>query len=121
RVVGLAGRTAALVAAITGDDRLAARAAELRPHVRMVGGVIGRGYGHVTEGGLAAASAFRAAGGPPLDPTYSAKAADGMPRRLLARGTDGPTLFWAPKSSRPLPEGERGEAPPPLARWLARQ
>lgn len=121
RVVGLAVRTAALVAELAGDARLAASRGELAGRLRVVGGFIGRGYGYPTEAGRAAAEIFRAAGGPPLDSCYSAKVGAGL---LAPRGglTDGPTLFWATKSSRPLP-AEEAPAPPParFEKWLARQ
>ena len=110
RIVSLAGRTAALVARLAGVPRLAAGGAELAARLTVLGGFIGRGYGHVTESGLRAAAAFAEAGGPPLDTCYSAKAA----AALLAEEREGPTLFWATKSSRPLPP-----APAPLPADLA--
>src|SRR5262249_29878892 len=119
RIGRLAARTTALVAALAGDDRLAVPRRELAARLRVVGGFIGRGYGFVTDDGLAAAAAFRSAGGPPLGTCYSAKAAAG----LLATPLDGPVLFWATKSSRPLPEGAleeraRSWAPRRMARFL---
>jgi D-cysteine desulfhydrase len=118
RVAGLAARTTALVAALTGDARLAVARRELAAKLRVIGGFIGRGYGHVTAAGLAAAETFRGAGGPPLDTCYSAKAGAG----LLAAALEGPVLFWATKSSRPLPEAtaDLAAVPAPLRRWLRR-
>jgi D-cysteine desulfhydrase len=116
RVVGLAARTAALVAELAGDDHLAIPRRELAARLRVVGGFLGRGYGYVTPAGVAAAEAFRAAGGPPLDTCYSAKVA----AALLGLELDGPVLFWATKSSRPLPPSTAAPAPRPMARWLAR-
>jgi len=119
RISSLAARAAALMAEITGDRRLAFSRRELAPRLEVVGGHIGRGYGHVTPGGLAAIEAFRLAGGPPLDTVYSGKVAAG----LLAMRLEGPTLFWATKSSRPLPDTSAellADAPAPLRRWLER-
>jgi D-cysteine desulfhydrase len=119
RIVGLAARASALVARLAGDARLELRRGELAPRLTVVGGHIGRGYGYVTAGGLAAIERFRAAGGPPLDTCYSAKAGAG----LLALSLDGPTLFWATKSSRPLPPAAPEDleaAPRRFAHWLAR-
>jgi 1-aminocyclopropane-1-carboxylate deaminase/D-cysteine desulfhydrase-like pyridoxal-dependent ACC family enzyme len=117
RVVSLAARAAAFVAELTGDPRLAIPRAELAARLRVIGGHIGRGYGHVTPDGLAAIERFRRHGGPPLDTVYSGKAAAG----LLARPDRGPVLFWATKSSRPLPPVDPGAiaaAPPRMRRWL---
>src|SRR5262249_61330016 len=46
RVVGLAVRTAALVAAFSGDGRLAVPRRELAARLRVVGGFLGRGFGY---------------------------------------------------------------------------
>ncbi len=117
RIVSLAVRTiellAKLIPQMPGDisrGRLASR-------LRVIGGHIGRGYGHVTRSGVAALNAFRDAGGPPLDTCYSAKAASG----LVATRSDGPTLFWATKSSAPLPARDlSNDAPRPMLDWLDR-
>jgi D-cysteine desulfhydrase len=120
RISRLAARVSALVAELTGDGRLSAPRAALAPRLSVIGGHIGRGYGFVTPGGRAAIARFAAAGGPPLDTCYSGKAAAG----LLTLPLDGPTLFWATKSSRPLPPVAPGAPAPPLpramVRWLAR-
>jgi hypothetical protein len=69
------------------------------------------------RGGLAAIEAFRRMAGPPLDTVYSGKVAAG----LMSMRPDGPPLFWATKSSRPLPETSEEavlQAPAPFRRWL---
>lgn len=123
RISLLAARATALLADLAGDARLAFGRGELAARLSVVGGHIGRGYGHVTPGGLRAIETFRCGGGPPLDTCYSAKVADGLLALGLAGKLDGPTLFWSTKSSRPLPEpvaDALAEAPPRFRRWLAK-
>ncbi len=120
RIVSLAARTTASIAELAGEERLAIRRRELAARLRVIGGQIGRGYGRVTRAGAAAIERFREHGGPPLDTCYSAKAAAG----LFAHPQPGVTLFWATKSSAPLPardDAAIAEAPPPMRRWLARR
>jgi 1-aminocyclopropane-1-carboxylate deaminase/D-cysteine desulfhydrase-like pyridoxal-dependent ACC family enzyme len=118
RVVSLAGRAARLLADLAGDGRLALEKRDLTPRLTVLGGFLGRGYGYVTESGQAAIETFRAGGGPPLDTCYSGKAAAG----LLARRGEGPVVFWATKSSRPLPPDDAAApVPKAWARWLARE
>jgi 1-aminocyclopropane-1-carboxylate deaminase/D-cysteine desulfhydrase-like pyridoxal-dependent ACC family enzyme len=74
-------------------------------------GAYGGAYGRETESGRAAASALRAAGGPRLDVTYSAKAfgsALGRARRV----PDGGVLFWLTFDGRWLADddGPNGES-----------
>jgi D-cysteine desulfhydrase len=108
RIVSLAERTAALMGqhgALETSSRGQARApsrAELAAHLHVDGGYLGLGYGRVTSGGLDAIARFTLAGGPPLDTGYSGKS--GAAFLDLARaGAAGPLLFWATKSSAPLP------------------
>jgi D-cysteine desulfhydrase len=118
RIVSLAARTSKLLAELAGTPE--ASRGELGAGLDVIGGFIGRGYGHTTEAGLRAAEAFAAAGGPPLDTVYSAKSAAGMLARFDGPG---PVLFWATKSSRPLPPrapDALAGAPPAIARWLKR-
>src|SRR5262249_31199564 len=118
RIVSLAARTSRLLAQWAGTPE-AARA-DLAAGLRVIGGFIGRGYGYTTESGLRAAETFAAAGGPPLDTVYSAKSAAGMIAH--AAGPE-PILYWATKSSRPLPPADSealAAAPPAIARWLNR-
>jgi 1-aminocyclopropane-1-carboxylate deaminase/D-cysteine desulfhydrase-like pyridoxal-dependent ACC family enzyme len=74
-------------------------------------GAYGGAYGRETEDGRSAASALRAAGGPRLDGTYSAKAfgsALGRARRV----PDGGVLFWLTFDGRWLADddGPNGES-----------
>ncbi len=88
------------------------------------GRFLGDGYGHATAAGSRARAAMAALGAPPLDDIYSAKAAaclfaDGRP----GDRDDGPTLFWATKSSAPLARAttpQLDRAAPALRRWLGR-
>ncbi len=79
----------------------------------------GLGYGHPTAQALEAAATLAAAGAPPLDHVYASKAG----AALLARRDPGVTVFWATKSSAPLPTpsaADLARLPPALARWLSR-
>lgn len=81
---------------------------------------LGGGYGRATAPGHRAMHVFEHAGGPPLDVVYSAKSGAAL-LDLLSRGTRGPLLFWATKSSAPLPRSgsdEIARAPRALRRWL---
>jgi D-cysteine desulfhydrase len=80
---------------------------------------IGTGYGHETEAGRDAATAFAEAG-LPLDPTYTAKAAAAL---LGDDDADGLPLFWHTLSAH-VPQQLDAEAaaatlPPPFAAYLA--
>jgi D-cysteine desulfhydrase len=119
RIVGLAVRAAALLARLVGDERLALGQAELAPGLRVLGGYLGRGYGYPTERGSDAIARFRELGGPPLDTCYSGKAG----ACALVASAEGPTLFWATKSSRPLVAADADQiaaAPPRFRRWLGK-
>jgi D-cysteine desulfhydrase len=102
RIVGLALRTARLLARLTGDDRLELGAGELGARFSVDPGFLGAGYGLTTREGEEATRVF-AGVGLPLDSTYSAKSAAGT-LAALRRGARGPLLYWATKSSAPLPE-----------------
>lgn len=118
RIVGLAVRASALLAELTGDPSLRLDASTLGARFEVDGRYLGRGYGFETAHGERATAAFAAAGGPPLDSTYSAKSAS----RLLGTARDtGPTLYWATKSSAPLPPSSLpAAAPRAVRRWLER-
>ena len=118
RIAWLAYRTLARFDALRGHDTGASYRA-LRASLEVTGDFIGKGYGHATARGLRAAARFAAAGGPPLDLVYSAKSGAAF-LDLAARGSAGPLLFWATKSSAPLAAAgpEQLEAmPPALRRW----
>lgn len=108
RIVSLAESTAALMGehgALATDARgrvVAPTRAELAAKLRVDGSYLGLGYGRVTNGGLEAMGRFSVAGGPPLDTGYSGKSGAAF-LDLARRGAPGPLLFWATKSSAPLP------------------
>jgi D-cysteine desulfhydrase len=101
RVVRLAARTSALLALLTGDDRAALGARELGARFVVDAGFLGAGYGLPTPEGDEATEVF-ARVGLPLDSTYSAKSGAGA-LSASRRGARGPLLYWATKSSAPLP------------------
>jgi len=118
RIVGLAARTAALLARHAGD-RFAFDRRALAPGLEVDGRWLGGGYGEPTPEGRAAIAAFRAHAGFSLDTTYSAKAAACALDRLDGR----PTLFWSTKSTAPLPEVTEADwrwAPRRMTRWIER-
>ncbi|HUF28495.1 MAG TPA: pyridoxal-phosphate dependent enzyme [Gemmatimonadaceae bacterium] len=86
RVLALAGRTARLIAAETGEKV----AGPLPDRVRIDHDFYGGAYGRQTLAGTRAAEHFRSALDLPLDATYSSKAF----AATLAARRPGPTLFW---------------------------
>lgn len=116
RIVGLAVRAAALLAELAGQPSLRLDRATLAPRLDVDGRYLGRGYGYPTERGYAAAALFAAAGGAPLDSTYSAKSAAFVVEHALRGDLDGPTLYWATKSSAPLPPSVLPEGTPRAVR-----
>lgn len=121
RVLDLARRTAALLLELTADERAGASIAELSSAFRLEPDFFGTGYGEATASGLAAMASWGAAGsGMTLDTTYSAKSAACVVR-YLERRAPGPTLYWATKSSAPIPEADPqaiAAAPWLMRRWL---
>ena len=119
RIIALAARTGRLLARLTGDADVALPRAALRPHLTVDGRYLGAGYGEATPTGLDAIACF-AAHPLPLDTTYSGKS--GAALLDLARHSDERLLFWATKSSAPLPPTAptQDEAPPSVRVWLAR-
>lgn len=121
RILGLAERTAHLLAAWAKDPALAVGARRLGQRLSLDTGYLGRGYGRVTETGRAAMRRWAEAGLPPLDTTYSAKSAAAFLSRC--ERSRGPTLFWSTKSSAPLPSvspASLSEAPGRALRWIAK-
>jgi D-cysteine desulfhydrase len=121
RIARLAQRTAALLSELASDPRLAFSFAELRAGLCLDPRFIGSGYGRVTAEGLDAIGRFGEFGRRALDTTYSAKSAAGFLQAL--RESPGPALYWATKSSRPLPAPYRArleQLPRPARRWLER-
>ncbi|HEX4474884.1 MAG TPA: pyridoxal-phosphate dependent enzyme [Polyangiaceae bacterium] len=119
RIVALARRTARLVASLARDESLDVERALLARHLTVDGRFLGRGYGYDTPEGRRAVSAFRETTGLALDPIYSGKAAAAFIDR--ARRRPGVTLFWATKSSAPLPAVTLPEQlPRSVARFIER-
>lgn len=120
RIVRLAHRTSGYLAELANVP--APSFAELRAALAVEARFLGRGYGRATATGFRAAHAFGQSGGPPLDTVYSAKS--GAALLELARGeTEGPLMFWATKSSAPLPTASAEDialAPRAWQRWLGK-
>ncbi|MEZ4367751.1 MAG: pyridoxal-phosphate dependent enzyme [Kofleriaceae bacterium] len=118
RITHLAAATLARLDARLGVPlQLGAR--QLRSGLRVDGSQLGPGYGHPTTAGGSAAAWLAAAGAPPLDDVYAAKAA----AALRATPTSAPTVFWVTKSSAPLPEpsaADLARLDPALLAWLRR-
>lgn len=120
RIVGLAVRTSRLIAQLAGDSSLALDSRTLAARLGVDGRFLGRGYGYATAAGLDAIRVFRDAGGPELDTTYSGKSAACF-LDILRRGARGTTLYWATKSTAPLPEVTVSERVPfRIRRWIER-
>ncbi len=100
RIAWLAARISRLVAARAGDPAWVLPLRRLRQGLVVDGRFLGAGYGVPTEAGRRAIALFGSAG-LFLDTTYSAKAAAGF-LQLQAEAPK-PTVFWATKSSAPLP------------------
>ena len=89
RVLRLARQTRALLAQLAGEALPAIDASRLE----IEQSAYGEAYGRETVDARVAAAALRAAGGPRLDGTYSAKTF-GHALRRAARVPDGGVLFW---------------------------
>jgi D-cysteine desulfhydrase len=119
RILGLARRTGALLNQLTGDARTEFSRAELASRFRIESRFLGAGYGLPTAAGSLARARF-APLGLLLDSTYSEKSAAGL-LAALESGEPGPLVFWATKSSAPLPEVTDAElmgAPVRMRKWL---
>jgi 1-aminocyclopropane-1-carboxylate deaminase/D-cysteine desulfhydrase-like pyridoxal-dependent ACC family enzyme len=89
RILRLAERTARLVAALTKDRALASeRRSTRRAALEFESRYLGHGYGRVTPEGQRRAAALGEYGLPPLDTTYSAKAAAAFLEALRVEGSD---------------------------------
>ncbi|HEY8427936.1 MAG TPA: pyridoxal-phosphate dependent enzyme [Sandaracinaceae bacterium] len=120
RIVGLARRTAALLASLTGEPDLAFSAARLASRLTVDGSQLGRGYGHPTPAGVEAIRLLRDSEGLEVDTTYAAKSMAAALARVRA-GLPGPLLYWATKSTAPLPEVREEDwrwAPRGMTRWI---
>jgi 1-aminocyclopropane-1-carboxylate deaminase/D-cysteine desulfhydrase-like pyridoxal-dependent ACC family enzyme len=117
RIVALARRVGALLETLEPSLPAPSRQA-LAAALEVDGRVLGRGYGRRTVDGDRAALEFATAGGPALDSTYSAKSASAALGRV---GGHGPVLYWATKSTAPLPDADPAgakAAPTRIRRWL---
>jgi len=121
RIIRMAVAISRELAALAGQPELALSSAVLGRHLEVDGAFLGSGYGQPTTEGLRAIAAF-AGRSVPLDTTYSSKAAACfLDYARHQRGA--PLLFWATKSSAPLPAVDPAElrtAPAAMRRWLAR-
>ncbi|HEX2732774.1 MAG TPA: pyridoxal-phosphate dependent enzyme [Polyangiaceae bacterium] len=100
RIVDLARRTALYLANATGRHELAFSKRELSQALHVDPGFLGAGYGRPLAAGRATARVLGQFGDT-LDSTYSLKAAGALLE--VARASDEVVLFWATKSSAPLP------------------
>lgn len=118
RVLSLARRTGELLAQLGGDPRLASDRAQLAGNLEIDARFLGAGYGRVTSAGLAAIDALQPWSHAALDTTYTAKSAAGLLASLARHAV--PTLYWATKSSAPLPRvnGEPLIRFPRAVTWL---
>lgn len=117
RIAHLAQRTSAYLAALSGAPE--ASLLRMRRALTVDERFFGGSYGRATASGYRVTCAFRQTGGPPLDVVYSAKSAAALLE--LARSGRGPVLFWATKSSAPLPRpsaSDLARAPRSMRRWL---
>jgi len=119
RIAMLAAGTLRLLARSIGRTLVGPDVGRLRAGLEIVGDQIRAGYGRISARGERARLRFAAHGGPPLDVVYSAKSAAGL--AALAPKAHGPLLFWATKSSAPLPRATAADlarAPAAMRRWL---
>ncbi|HEX2878237.1 MAG TPA: pyridoxal-phosphate dependent enzyme, partial [Polyangiaceae bacterium] len=119
RIVSLAHRTSALLHRLSGDARFAFSQAELADGLRIDGRFLGAGYGRATADGLQATQALAPWGPQALDTTYGAKSAAGLLATIAEHA--GPTVYWATKSSVPLPDVDDAalsRAPKAMLNWL---
>ena len=118
RIVGLGVRTSELLAKLAGDSTLRLDPRALGSKLTVDGRFLGRGYGYATDSGARSIRAFHDAGGPELDTTYSGKSAACF-LDILTRRVPGTTLYWATKSTAPLPAVTvPEEAPRRVRRWI---
>jgi D-cysteine desulfhydrase len=118
-IARLAGATAALLASHVGDVAALDRR-DLAAGVEVEPRYLAGGYGRPLAAGRDARTRFLDAGGPALDQVYSEKS--GACLLALARADHrGPLLYWATRSSAPLPRAtdeQLATAPRRMQRWL---
>lgn len=119
RIVALARKTATLLASLTGDPSLAFPSRRLASRFEVDGSQLGRGYGYATPAGMDAIRLLRN-DAIELDTTYSGKSMAAALTHVRA-GLPGPLLYWATKSTVPLPEVREEDwrwAPRGMTRWI---
>ena len=119
RLANLAHATLALVDTLRGASS-STTFMQLVAALTVDGRFLGKGYGRATAAGARTAERMRAAGSPPLDPVYTAKSAAAL---LELPRTDGPVIYWATKSSTPLPratDDDVAAAPRAMRVWMGR-
>ena len=102
RVAHFAKATSTHLARLVNQPDLTLSLRKMHRGLRIDRHYLGGGYGRPTSVGWAAEASMKSAGGPALDAVYSAKSAAAF--FALAKIARGPLLFWATKSSAPLPE-----------------
>lgn len=120
RILSLARRVASLLAELTGEPSLRFERRALASRFEVDGSQLGRGYGHATPAGLEAIALLRETAGLDVDTTYGAKSAAAAIARVRA-GLDGPLVYWATKSTMPLPDASDADlswAPRVMTRWI---
>jgi D-cysteine desulfhydrase len=118
RIALLSFRTSRLLYRLTGDPRVLVPYSTLLQRLTVDASRIGKGYGHPTLSGLESMKQFPDI---VLDTTYSAKATAALAD--IVKSKSGCTLFWATKSSAPLPaldQSRMNRAPSTMLRWLRR-
>jgi 1-aminocyclopropane-1-carboxylate deaminase/D-cysteine desulfhydrase-like pyridoxal-dependent ACC family enzyme len=123
RIVSLAVQTSALLASMAKDERFRFSRRELGAGLRVDGRFLGRGYGYPTPKGEEAIALFREHAGMELDTTYSAKSAAGAMAMLKRNENCEPLVYWATKSTMPMPEVGEDDwrwAHPRAVRWIER-
>ncbi len=101
RIRRLAALTSRLLAERVGDADLAVSPRAFRGRLCVDGRELGGGYGHRTRAG-ALANEHPLGAQVALDAVYAEKSAAAL-LRLREQGSAGPILYWATKSSAPLP------------------
>lgn len=120
RIAWLARTVSLLLADLLGDPQAQIAYKTLLGSLQVDGRFLGKGYGFPTKGGHEAIARFERLDGLKLDTTYSAKAAAAVVDAVKGQER-GPLLYWATKSTAPLPEGDPdalAQAPWLMRRWL---
>lgn len=121
RLARLAHATVALVDELRGAAS-GIRFATLYAGLDVDGRWLGPGYGRATPEGARTSELMRRAGAPPLDAVYTAKSAAALLDHT--RAATEPMLFWATKSSAPLPRAAPTavtRAPRSMRAWMGRR